>query len=548
MQVTLISLLLAISANPAPDTLVICPTSFTPALRPWVAHRQAQGHQIQFHTNQVSPYAIRDAIRTAHQSGALQYVLLVGDALPIGCGNAADRKRTTPTFRPPAQVVINWGPEIDIATDNWYADVDDDQVPDVAIGRLTADSVEELRTMVDKILAYEQRCLSGHWKRRINFVAGVGDFGPLIDTVIEAATRKFLTEGIPPTYLTSMTYGNWRSPFCPDPRHFHEVALRRFNEGCLFWVYIGHGQRLFLDRVRFAQATRPILSTDDITELHQDSGSPIAIFLSCYSGAYDEQRDCLAEVLIRAPQGPVAVLAGSRVTMPYAMAVMGNELMHEHFVSRRETLGQLILNAKRRMAAPVPADNQATIDTRQWLDALATMFSPEPDRLQEERLEHVQLFNLLGDPLLRLPHAQEVQVEAAEYVHAGERLRVTGSTTIGGQMTLELVCRRDQTRETAPLRTSSPESQTVLAAFTRVYEKANDRRWVSTTMHCEEGPFEAIIDVPADARGPCFVRVFVDGAARHALGARPVLVKRPHRVQRLAAKPATKKTEPVTER
>ncbi|MFV2070260.1 MAG: C25 family cysteine peptidase [Pirellulales bacterium] len=545
MQAALLSLLLSPGANSAPDTLVICPPSFTPALRPWVAHRQTQGHRIRFLPNHVSPYSIRDAIRAAHQSEELKYVLLIGDALPSGCGNTLDRQRTTPTYQAPARVVIQWGPEADIATDNWYADLDEDQLPDIAIGRLTADSVEELRVMVDKILAYEQRASSGPWRRRVNFVAGVGDFGPVLDTVIEAATRTFLTEGIPPSYATSMTYGSWRSPYCPDPRRFHHVALTRFNEGCLFWVYIGHGQRTFLDRVRVAGATYPILSTEDVGKLRRDGGAPIAIFLSCYSGAYDGRRDCLGEELIRAPQGPVAVLAGSRVTMPYAMAVLGNELMHEYFVSRRETLGQLILHAKRRMASTPPEESQTEISTRQRLDALATMFSPQPDRLEEERLEHVQLFNLLGDPLLRLHHANEVHLEAVEYVHAGERLHVTGSTSTAGHMTLELVCRRDQTRETPPLRTSCPESDPALEAFSRVYELANDRRWTATGFPCQEGPFEAELRVPVDARGPCYVRAFVDGLAGYALGARPVLVKSPRRLQRLAEKNRPEANKPM---
>ncbi len=176
-------------------------------------------------------------------------------------------------------------------------------------------------------MRYETENLNGSWRQRVNFVAGIGGFGRLLDPIVEMATKKFLTDGIPPEYHTSMTYGNWRSPFCPNPYQFHQEAVNRFNEGCLFWVYIGHGYPYQLDRVRVPGQTHHIFNVTDTPKLENQNGLPIAIFLACYTGAYDQPYDCLAEEMLRAPGGPVAVLAGSRVTMPYAMAVMGSELM-----------------------------------------------------------------------------------------------------------------------------------------------------------------------------------------------------------------------------
>jgi hypothetical protein len=220
------------------------------------------------------------------------------------------------------------------------------------------------------------------------------------------------------------------------------------------------------------------------------------------------------------------------------MAVMGNELMHEYFVARRETLGQLILHAKRDMAASASRVSQDQITTRQWLDALATWFSPQPDRLNEERLEHIQLFNLLGDPLMRLPQPGEVRLEVPDRVHAGERLIVRGTTSLAGRLTLELVCRRDHTRETPPVRASRPESDEQLAGFTCVYEAANDPRWASISRECQAGQFSAELLVPVEARGPSHVRAFIDGPYGHALGACPLRIEGPHKLQRMAERPS----------
>ena len=61
-------------------------------------------------------------------------------------------------------------------------------------------------------------------------MAGVGGFG-LVDKIIEAVTRRFLTDGIPPDYYTTMTYGSWQSVYCPSPPSFHAGHARTAQRG-----------------------------------------------------------------------------------------------------------------------------------------------------------------------------------------------------------------------------------------------------------------------------------------------------------------------------
>ncbi len=279
----------------------------------------AQGHRIAFVPNALSAEQIRADIREQAKTGDLKNIVLIGDAEPTGAWDPGVRARCVPAFLATARVNVRWKSTPEIATDNWYADLDDDGVPEVTIGRLPADSPQDLAVMVAKILAYESVQVPGPWCQRINFVAGVGDLGPLIDPIVEMAAKKFLTDGIPPEYETSMTYASWRSPFCPSPANFRAAAINRFNEGCLFWVYIGHGYPYQLDRVRVPGATHHILNTADMVRLDNQQGMPIAIFLACYTGAYDQLYDCLAEQMVRAPGGPVAAYwpaRGSRCRMP----------------------------------------------------------------------------------------------------------------------------------------------------------------------------------------------------------------------------------------
>lgn len=518
------------SGPPGPDVAVVCPAQWTHVLQPWLAHRQAQGHHVQLVSNAGSVEEIQSRLRSLHSQGNLRYVLLVGDAEPAARLDPAIRARSIPAGMVRARVNVHWGSEPEIASDNPYADLDGDHVPDVALGRLPVDTADELAGLLRRILHYETQAAAGHWQRRVNFVAGVGGFGKLADSVLEMATKKFLTEGIPPAYTLSMTYGSWRSPFCPDPRRFHQATLDRLNEGCLFWVYIGHGQRRYLDRVQVPGGAFHILDTDDTARLQVAEGAPIAIFLACYTGAYDDPRDCLAEEMLRSPQGPVAVLGGSRVTMPYAMAVMGNALMDEYFRERRSTLGEIVWHAKRRLAQnpegsldDVPRDSVAA--NRLLLDALARTLSPSAELLEDERREHLALFNLLGDPLLRLPQPETVRLELADEALAGQRLELTGHAPWAGHGILELVCRHDCLRGNPPPRANFEPSHEALAEYDQVYREANNRQWTAVPVRLDHGTFRLQLDVPAEVRGPCFVRVALQGDRKLALGAAKVFVR-----------------------
>jgi hypothetical protein len=406
-----------------------------------------------------------------------------------------------------------------------YADLDGDQLPDLAIGRLPADSPAELSKMVAKILAYERSADFGPWRQRVNFIAGVGGFSPLVDSVVETATSKLLTSGIPAAYDTRMTYGSWRSPYCPDPRLFHAATVDRHNEGCLFWIYIGHGQSTQLDEVSIPGERFPIFGVHDCHKLRCQQGAPIAIMLACYTAAFDQPQDCLAEQLLKAEGGPVAVYGGSRVTMPYAMAVMGTAMMDEYFRRRPPTLGEAVLAAKRQMMAPIDDPENPAGLNRILLDGLATLLSPSKDLLAEERREHLHLFNLLGDPMLRLAHPQSVQLDAPREATSGQTIRLAGHSELAGQAVLELVCRRDCHKQPPPARERFDPTDRALAAYQPVYEQSLDRCWARWGMEVPAGDFATEITLPPHAGGPCHLRLLVAGQSQFGLGAASVVIK-----------------------
>ena len=301
MSVAVLLLLLAVPPDQPIDTLVVCPSEFRHALEPWLEHRQAQGHRIALVSNRNSPEALRATVREVAAAHPLRFLVLVGDADPAMMRDPACRARSVPTHHARAVVNVRWGSEPEIATDNWYADLDDDRMPDLAVGRLTATRRASLTPWSTRSLAYETCADFGHWRRQVHFVAGLGRLRPVADAVLEAAAKTLITSGIPAAYSTTMTYGSWQSPYCPDPRQFDRVTIDRLNEGSLFWVYIGHGQQRSVDVVRVPGGTYPILAQSRCIAARLPARCPDRLLLACYSGAFDQPRDCLAEEMLRNP-------------------------------------------------------------------------------------------------------------------------------------------------------------------------------------------------------------------------------------------------------
>ena len=499
------------------DTVLVCAPDLLPAAREWIEYRSKQGHRIAVIGS--GPFeSMRRSIQSLSRKTQLKFVVLMGDA-PV---DGEPGTSTVATQQVEATVIRQWGAEPVFVSDNALADIDDDGSPDLAVGRISADDVSELSSIIAKIIAYETDRNVGLWRRRVNLVAGVGGFGIITDKILETAAKKFITDGIPAEFQTSMTQASWRSPYSPDPRLFQAQTIERMNEGCLAWVYLGHGRTHELDYYRVPDGGLPILSVNELRHVASRAGSPIAVFLSCYAGAFGAEPDCLAEQLLARRGGPVAVIAGSSVTMPYAMTVMGNAMLHELFVQRRATLGEVMLHAKRELGnAPAGPGGQL-------IDQIAAALSPNSDQLVDERREHIRLFHLLGDPLLRIRHASAAHVEAPEYATAGEEIEITASSLITGPCMVELVCRRDRLTFTAPRRPRFEVTDSWLNQLQATYAQANNSTWVALRQQFP-GDSSIRIQVPPNASGPAHVRIFVQGANQFAMGSADVYIQPPAR-------------------
>jgi hypothetical protein len=487
----------------AQDVLVVAPADLQPALAEWKAHRASQGLRVAVR----EPAAdLAAAVKEAHAAsgGTLRSVLLLGDVDRVPCAYV------------PVVATAKWEKDTRIATDAPFADVDGDGVPDLAIGRVPADSVDEARALLARSVAYERDTDFGAWRNRLSIVAGVGGFGPLQDAALETMTKQFLTRQVPPSVTVTGTYGNPLSAWCPPPKEFADTVVERFNEGAHVVAYLGHGAANELDDVRVGRERYPILGAAEVARIDVRRGAPLAVFIACSTGKFDDARDCLAEDVLRRPRGPVAVIASSRVSTPYSNGILSREMLVTLWKEPAATAGELLLAMKRRLVT-APADDA---ERKQIESLAASFFDPDEGRRAADRREHLALYNLLGDPCLRLARPEELTIDAPGTVVAGTALEVQGTAPAAGTLVVEVVRRRDTVTPIGSRKTADEWRATYLAA--------NALAVARTETKTGPGPFRVRLDLPADARpGPCYVRAFLEGDRVAAAGGRTIDLSAP---------------------
>ncbi|MEE8106741.1 MAG: C25 family cysteine peptidase [Planctomycetota bacterium] len=486
----------------AQDMLVVAPEEFHGSVAIWKKYKEETGLRIVVET---PAKKIAAQVQAAFQKsgGKLRFVMLVGDTDRIPCDYVM-ANAIRPHERDPR-----------IATDAKIADLDGDGLPDLAVGRIPADGVQRAAQLLARSIRYERSTDTTEWRRRVNLVAGVGGFGVLQDFAIETVTRILLKDHIPAEYDVSLTYGNPRSPHCPYPPEFAQAFIDRFQEPALFCAYIGHGSANGLDTVRYGGKRYPIFNSSVTPWMKFGTPPPIAVFLACTTGKFDGRKGCLAEKLLRTKNGPVAVLASSRVSMPYANGIFAKEFLDAAFEGRAATLGEVVTLAKRRLVNADPKDKR-----RAALESLAaTFYKPlDPMARVTERAEHVWLYNLFGDPSLKLPLPVPASVSCASTVAAGAKLTVRGSAPFSGRVRIELTRLRETPAAKRPAGDESAD------AFRKTYAASNRRVIVETT-ESADGGFEVELTVPDTVSpGRYRVRVFVSGKTGSAAGATTVTV------------------------
>lgn len=517
----------------AGNVVVVRPSAWSPAIQAWKSHREHQGYRILEVEPGSTAEATRDIIRSIAQTHSTtpHFVVLAADAPAFfDRENGKISTEVIPTFYIDSKVVKNFGSEPTIASDHPYSEIVNDQQNCVAVGRIPVHSKEELEAYLAKVISYETSESFASWRREVDVVAGVGGFGAIADAVVEGVTRQLLTDDIPQEYRLSMTYASPTSVYYPEPTRFSDTAVERMNDGGIFWVYLGHGYVDTLDFIPFENKLLSILDRSSMQKVSIPSGPPIGIFLACYVGAFDARESSMAEQLLLQPQGPVAVVAGSRVTMPYAMGILGSEMLKKCFQDRTGTIGKILFQAKQSAvrvdAAASNPSAEAGASRRDMLDSLAKALSPEGHSIVDERTEHNYLFNLLGDPTLQIRHPRPLSIQTPEETSAGADLIVRGHAPISGRLVVELAYTRQRIPEAAKQLRQENNQENPIEKRQAVYQAANRLTVCQVEQATKTGDFAVTLPIDSACHGSYLIQATVYGDSDWSAGSSPIRIKR----------------------
>ena len=444
---------LADPANRA-DYIMIAHPTLREALTPLAEMHRSRGLDVtvvdiedvydEFSHGVVHPTAIKTFLRHANQHWqrpAPRWVLLVGDASwDAKNESAVDANYADWTYRPGETqrfskngstpyaedaalnrrgLIPTWNhstSEGHSASDNYFVTVDDDDdLPDMAIGRLPVTEPEEVAHIVAKTVRYVTAPEVGPWRRSALFITNEDPwFQHQSDRLaLEMAATGFAPEKV---YPASSETSN---------EHHSRHLIETLDEGQLLVHFLGHGGRyIWQTGPPDLNKNHDLLTLDHLDDLAPTGRLPVVLSMTCYSAPFDHpSADSIGEKLLRLDnRGAIGVVAASWRNTPLPQ---WGQVLLEELTAPGATMGEAVTAAKRR------------IQTRVF----------------------VETYNLLGDPAVpvALPAAPlELQAAAHTVADATDSglLHVRG--TIGlpaftGRVLVDLVDASGQTHSTVQL-------------------------------------------------------------------------------------------------
>lgn len=510
----------------APDYIIIAADSLAASAARYRAFRQASGFHVdlamvgdivgsapdaaaasaRMHDYVRARYLARDVNRP-------MYLLLLGDAQASWPGDGSGVPAGT------------WQPASgsSVVSDNVFADMDGDDVPDLAVGRITADSDAEADVVRAKVVAYEAGHEPGQWNRRINVFASTSGMGDLVDMAIETIVYD-ITEAVPYDYDVTMTYARQSSPYVYIPEQFSDQVYRRINEGALLVAYVGHGSRDGFAKLDWNGSSYPILDTDRLDKLAVTHRSPMLLFIACLTGAFAGSESVSERILVQ-DNAPVAIFSSTEVSDPYANAIFIYEASQAFTSLRAARVGDAFLRAKQRLMGNSDG-------VRQRIESLAGLLV-SADARDALKHSHLHMYTLFADPAMAVHYVDSAQVDVgASSVSAGAELTITINVrelSVGGEaiVTLESA-RKVILADIAAVPTDGDANRDTVIA--KNYQAANDKAAALVTVAA--GPSTSAnqlttkLTVPANLpAGQYHIKVFAHDSAHDYAGSALLTVK-----------------------
>jgi len=318
------------------DTILITTTDFMKAVQPLVKLRQSQKLHVKtfdieavydaFNFGEKDPQAIKNFLAaTQTAKHAPHYVLLVGDATydPRNFLSGSTRSDLIPTR------LINTS-FFQAASDGWFADFNNTGETELAIGRLPGETADDVSAEVAKIIAYEKVAPGNSFLLASDASSATPTFAEASNTLV-----PLLPAGAPQTSITRAADNSNRAQL-----------IDAINSSPDLINYVGHGN------INIWGGSW--ISDDDIANFTNTAHPAFFTLMTCLNGYYiDVKLDSIAESLLRAKGGAVAVWASSGLTVPSGQILADQVLYQELFATTpAPRLGEAVRQAKNSSSDP----------------------------------------------------------------------------------------------------------------------------------------------------------------------------------------------------
>lgn len=307
------------------DILILAPENFCDAMQPYVKWKTMNGYRVELvslSTIGNNSTAVKNFITNYYNNHNLTFLLLVGDSGQFP--------------------VIRQGGN---TSDNYYAEVaGNDNYPDIIVGKISAETVAQVNTQVERFIAYEQNPPeTSHFPVFCGIASSQGpgdnneyDYTHIrnIDNILQNYTY------IPGYEFFEGSRGGLDAAGNPTA----SMVANALNTGVGIINYCGHGDDTFWVTSNF--------SVNHIGNLTNYNKLPFIISVACVNGNYVGQT-CFAEAWLRAtnngnPTGAVSVLM-STINQPWNSPMCAQDRMNllltgSGGVTQKHTFGGIVFN------------------------------------------------------------------------------------------------------------------------------------------------------------------------------------------------------------
>ncbi len=310
------------------EYVIICPdnSDFIPwadTLKTW---RKLQGITTEvFTTTETgnSPSDIENFLNDCYNNWQTDAFLILGDYPFSGDGN-----------RDIGVVAPLWN--LYCASDNIYADVDFDDLPDMAHGRITARDAADLEIMIPKLLSYEREpytdpgfyqhpIFAGGWQTERWFIlcaeavlghqVNVLGKDPVREYAIYSGTPGMLWSTNPNTNLVVDYFGPSGLGYIPDtPAYLNDWGGNSarlnadINAGAYLLLHRDHGNHTGWGE--------PHYNISHLSGLNNDM-YPFVFSINCLTGMYNWENMCFTEAFHRMNHGALGLIAASHMSYSF---------------------------------------------------------------------------------------------------------------------------------------------------------------------------------------------------------------------------------------